>query len=144
MKTFSEKVREARAALMLNQQQLADLVGVSKRSIASYETAGIKPRGNVIKKLASALQVSLDYLLDDEITEPKYGIEKAGFIEDAHEKFGSRAAKEMDVLLEQNTALFAGGVLDQQAKDAFFEAVMKAYLTCKEEARNTYGHRKQD
>jgi len=144
MKTFSEKVREARAALMLNQQQLADLVGVSKRSIASYETADIKPRGNVIKKLAGALQVSLDYLLDDEITDPKYGIEKAGFIEDAHEKFGSRAAKEMDALLEQNTALFAGGALDQQAKDAFFEAVMKAYLTCKEEARKTYGHKKQD
>ena len=50
----------------------------------------------------------------------------------------------MDSLLEQNAALFAGGTLDQEAKDAFFEAVMKAYLTCKEEARKTYGRKNKD
>jgi len=144
MKTFSEKVKEARAALKLNQQQLADMVGVSKRSVASYETSGVKPRGNVVKKLAAALQVSLDYLLNDEISDPKHGMEKAIFIQEAGEKFGSRATKEMNALLEQNAALFAGGALDQQAKDAFFEAVMKAYLTCKEEARKTYGRKDQD
>lgn len=47
----------------------------------------------------------------------------------------------MDSLLEQNLALFAGGELDQGAKDAFFEAVMKAYLKCKDEARKTFGRK---
>jgi len=74
---------------------------------------------------------------------PKYGIEKAPYIEEARERLGPKAAKEMDVLLEQNVALFAGGALDQEAKDAFFEAVMKAYLKCKEEARKTYGRKKE-
>jgi len=37
----------------------------------------------------------------------------------------------------------ACGALDQEAKDAFFEAVMKAYLKCKEEARKTYGRNKE-
>jgi hypothetical protein len=45
----------------------------------------------------------------------------------------------MDFLLERNAALFAGGTLDQEAKDAFFEAVTKAYWAAKEESRKTYG-----
>lgn len=141
--TFSEKLKEARAKLKLNQQQLADLIGVSKRSVAAYEVEGVMPRGTVTRNLAKTLQVSVEYLMNDEITDPKYGIEKAPYIEEAREKFGSRAALEMDALLEQNTALFAGGSLDQDAKDIFFEAVMKAYLTCKDEARKTYGHKKK-
>jgi len=139
MKSFSEKIREAREALKLNQQQLGDLVGISKRSIAAYETTDTKPRGNVARKLASALQVSVDYLLNDEILDQKHGIEKSLYVEETRERLGSKAAKEMDVLLEQNMALFAGGELDQEAKDAFFEAVMKAYITCKEDARKTFG-----
>ena len=113
MKTFSEKIKEAREELKLNQQQLGELVGVSKRSIAAYETTDTKPRGNIARKLAAALQVSVDYLLNDEIIDPKYGIEKAPYIEEARERLGPKAAKEMDVLLEQNVALFAGGALDQ-------------------------------
>lgn len=139
MKSFSEKIREAREALKLNQQQLSDLVGVSKRSIAAYETTDTKPRGNMARKLASALQVSVDYLLNDDIVDPKHGIEKSPYVEETRERLGAKAAKEMDVLLEQNMALFAGGELDQEAKDAFFEAVMKAYITCKEDARKTFG-----
>lgn len=142
MTTFSQKVKAAREALRLNQQQLADLVGVSKRSVAAYETTDTKPRGVISRKLAAALQVSVDYLLNDEISDPKRGIEKAPFVEEAREKYGSRAANEIDALLEQNAALFAGGSLDQEAKDAFFEAIMKAYLTCKEEARKAYGHKR--
>ncbi|MEG0396951.1 MAG: helix-turn-helix transcriptional regulator [Oscillospiraceae bacterium] len=141
--TFSEKLKEARAKLKLNQQQLADLIGVSKRSVAAYEVEGVMPRGTVTRNLAKTLQVSVEYLMNDEITDPKYGIEKAPYIEEAREKFGSRAALEMDALLEQNTTLFAGGSLDQDAKDIFFEAIMKAYLTCKDEARKTYGHKKK-
>lgn len=143
MKSFSEKVKDAREALKLNQQQLGELVGVSKRSIAAYETTDTKPRGNMMRKLASVLQVSVDYLLNEDIEDPKYGIEKAPYIEETRERLGNRAAKEMDFLLEQNTALFAGGELDQEAKDAFFEAVMKSYLKCKEEARKSFSRKKE-
>ena len=144
MKTFSDKVKQARDLLQLNQQQLGDLVGVSKRSIAAYENTDTKPRGAVAQKLAQALQVSVDYLLNDDIEDPKHGIEKAPYIDEARERYGTRAAKEIDSLLEQNSALFAGGSLDQEGKDAFFEAVMKAYLTCKEEARKTYGRKNNE
>lgn len=142
MKTFSEKVREARNLLGLSQERLGSLVGVSMRSIIKYEVKGVHPRPAILRKLADALQVSPDYLDIDEIQDPLYGIEKKEFVEEARNRFGDKAAKEMNFLLERNIALFAGGEINQEAKDAYFESVMKAYLTCKEEARSVFGHKK--
>ena len=124
MKTFSDKIKNAREGLKLNQQQLGELVGVSKRSIAAYETTNTKPRGNVARKLAEALRVSVDYLLNDEITDPKLGIDKELYIQEMGERLGLKTAKELDDLLKQNIELFADQLLEQDAKDAFFEAVI--------------------
>lgn len=143
MKTFSEKVREARRSLNLTQEELGALIGVSKRAVVAYETQGVRPRHNVKVKLAEALRVSIDYLDRNEITDPTYGLEKADYIKATRERFGSRAAREMDFLLERNAALFAGGTLDQEAKDAFFEAITKAYWAAKEQSRKIYGNKRQ-
>lgn len=124
LKTFSDKIKNAREGLKLNQQQLGELVGVSKRSIAAYETTNTKPRGNVARKLAEALRVSVDYLLNDEITDPKLGIDKELYIQEMGERLGLKTAKELDDLLKQNIELFADQLLEQDAKDAFFEAVI--------------------
>ncbi|MCR5611917.1 MAG: hypothetical protein K6F68_08850 [Clostridiales bacterium] len=63
---------------------------------------------------------------------------------DARERYGASGVRDMDDLLSANTALFAGGDLSQEQKDAFFEAFMKAYITCKEEARKRFGKKDQD
>jgi transcriptional regulator with XRE-family HTH domain len=144
MKTFSEKVREARLMLSLTQEELGKLVGVSKRAVLAYETEGVLPRRNVKKKLAEALRVSAEYLERDEVEDPLHGLEKTGYIEETRERYGNRAAKEIDFLLERNAALFAGGTLDQEAKDAFFEAVTKAYWAAKEEAKKLYAAKKKE
>ena len=60
-------------------------------------------------------------------------------MEQARELYGNVGARDMEALLRDNAALFAGGELSQEQKDVFFEAVMKAYLTCKEEARQKFG-----
>ena len=141
MSTFGEKLKRHRNELGLNQQQLGDIVGVSKRMIAAYESGGSKPRQAVLEKLAEALHISADYLRFNSIEDPQFGIDKDPYINEARRQYGSKGASEMEQLLAQNQALFAGGQLDQEAKDAFFEAVMKAYITCKEEARKTYGRK---
>ena len=141
--TFSDKIKLSRELCNLTQQQLADKVGVSKRTIASYESSGAIARSSTMRKLARALNVSYDYLTNDDITDPKQGIEKIEYIEEARNQFGNRAAKEVDELLERNAALFAGGELSEEAKDAFFTAVTKAYLECKEQAKKTYGRKKK-
>lgn len=137
--TFADKIKLTRETCALTQQELADKVGVSKRTIAAYESQGARARSSTMRKLATVLNVSYDYLFKDEITDPKYGIKKTAHIETARTKYGNNAAKELDELLERNTALFAGGELSDEAKDAFYTAITKAYLQCKEEASIKYG-----
>ena len=138
MKTFSEKVREARQLLTLSQEELGRLVGVSARAVVAYETTETKPRASTLRKLAETLKVSVDYLKNDDIDDPLYGIEKQPFVDEARALYGSKAAREIDFLMERNAALFAGGEISQEAKDAYFEAVMQAYLECKNKAREKY------
>ena len=144
MKTFSEKVKEARVSLGISQPQLGKKIGLSVRSVIAYEKGEKKPRPASMLKLAKAWGVSVKFLSDDECEDPMADIEKDDYIAEARERYGAAGAKNMDELLSANTALFAGGELSQEQKDAFFEAVMKAYITCKEEARRKLGKKDQD
>ena len=73
---FSDKIKFQREQNHLTQKELAELVGVSQRAIAAYESSGTIARISTMRKLAHALNVSYDYLKHDEITDPSYGIEK--------------------------------------------------------------------
>ena len=139
MKTFSEKVREARENMGISQAKLAEMIDVSVRSVTAYETGAAHPRGTTARRLSNALGVSADYLLNDAIDDPDYGNEKAKSVDNVRELYGERGAKEMGDLLEQNRAFFAGGEISEDAKDAFFSAVMAAYVACKEKAKRSYG-----
>lgn len=139
MKAFSDKVKEARTSLGLSQPQLAQSIGITTRSVQAYESGDKKPRASVMAKLAKALKVSIKFLSDDECEDPVADIEKDNYITEARERYGSKGVRDVDQLLADNAALFAGGDLSQEQKDAFFEAVMKSYITCKEEARVKFG-----
>lgn len=141
MKTFSEKVKDARLQLGLSQQQLGEATGVSLRTILSYEKGEKMPRQGTLLKLAKALGVSSKFLIDNLCENPMEDIEKDSYIEDAREKYGSKGARDIDKLLADNAALFAGGELSQEQKDEFFQAVMVAYVTCKEEAKKKFGRK---
>lgn len=133
--TFSDKIKRSREVAHLTQNELAQLVGVSQRTIASYESGGAKARRSTIEKLARALRVSVKFLSDDDCADPLAEIDKDDYIEQAREMYGTKGVRDMEELLRDNAALFAGGELSQDQKDAFFQAVMTAYVTCKEEAR---------
>ena len=137
--TFSDKIKRAREVAKLTQNELAHEVGVSQRTIASYESGGARARRSTIEKLARALKVSVKFLSDDTCTDPLADIEKDEYIDQARELYGAKGARDMDTLLADNAALFAGGELSQEQKDAFFQAVMTAYVTCKEEASKKFG-----
>ena len=96
------------------------------------------PRPNVIRKLADALDVTVEYLTNDNTDDPDANRANEERIDNARLLFGSKGAKEAEDLLQRNVAFLAGGSVDQEAKDAFFEALMTAYITCKNEARATF------
>ena len=137
--TFSDKVKRAREVAGLTQDELAQAIGVSRRTITAYESEGAVARRSTTEKLAYALKVSVKYLTDEKCTDPLAEIEKDEYIEQARALYGSKGVRDMDELLKDNAALFAGGDLSQEQKDAFIEAVMKAYITCKEEAKIKFG-----
>lgn len=143
MMSFTDKVKDARAARDLTQPQLAEMVGVSDRSILAYERGEKKPRQGTMLKLARALGVSVKFLTDDSCTNPVEDIEKDGYIQEARDLYGPKGARDIDELLSENQALFAGGELSQEQKDKFFQAIMEAYVLCKESARETFGRKKQ-
>ena len=140
--TLSDKIKRSREVADLTQQELADLVGVSKRTIPSYESTNAVARRTTIVKLARALKVSVRYLSDDECTDPLADIEKDDYVEEARQRYGASGARDVDALLRDNAALFAGGELSQEEKDAFFEAVMRAYVASKDIASVKFGRKK--
>lgn len=62
--SFGEKIIEARKSKNLSQEDLGRLTGIDKRIISRYETNKTAPSIDVAKKIAEALQVSLDYLTE--------------------------------------------------------------------------------
>lgn len=61
---FSEQLKKARANLGLTQQQVADLMGITKSTYCGYETGKRQPDVLKIKKLANILNTSGDILLE--------------------------------------------------------------------------------
>lgn len=141
-KSFAEKVKDARTELGISQAQLGSMVNVSARSIQAYEKGEKVPRSGAMLKLAKALNVSVKFLSDEDCLNPLEDIEKDGYIAEARQRYGAKGGRDIDMLLGENTALFAGGELSQEEKDIFFEAVMRAYITCKEEAKVKFSRKK--
>ena len=142
MKTTGEKIRDRRITLDMTQNELADQMGVTIRTISSYETAGVKPRGQNLRKLSRVLGVSEKYLLNDEIEDETYGLEEAPYIESVRSTYGKKGANDMERLLLETQALFAGGDIPQEDKDKFFQAVMASYVATKEDASERFTNKR--
>ena len=138
MDKFSEKLKIVRTAVGISQTDLAVRIGVSRRSIFAYENGHSVPRKNVLRKIANELGVTVAYLTDDESIDPNEGRAREENINLARDRFGSKGAREVADLLDRNSAFFAGGDVPQEDKDAFFEAIMTAYVTAKEEAKKKF------
>ncbi len=64
--TLGEKIREARKQAGLTQGQLAEKISVSRPAVAKWETDKGLPDIENLRALAKLLNVSVDYLLDDQ------------------------------------------------------------------------------
>ncbi len=141
--TFGEKVRQARIALDLSQTELAEKTGISERSLYTYEQMGTMPRMGNLKKIAEALCVSVGYLMSEEEDDKEMDVDKDIFLANVKNEYGIKGAREASEVLTRASALFAGGELDDEAKDLFFRSIMEVYLDSKEEARAKFAPRKR-
>lgn len=67
--TLGEKIAKQRKKLNYTQEQLADILGVSRQSISKWESDVVYPETDKLIKMGKLFDCSMDYLLNEEITE---------------------------------------------------------------------------
>lgn len=115
--TFPEKVKFCRTSLGLNQTELGAEIGVSQRTIHSYEKLGAIPHKKNIRKLAKSLFVSEEFLLDDNLSDPG-----DNFYEESYQRELRRYIK------ERTPALMAGITVDDDIFSVFMESYKKVFI----------------
>lgn len=69
--TLGEKIAKQRKELNYTQEQLADILGVSRQSISKWESDIAYPETDKLIKIGKLFECSMDYLLNEDITEKK-------------------------------------------------------------------------
>jgi transcriptional regulator with XRE-family HTH domain len=126
--TFSEKLKALRAKERISQRELGEAIGISTRSIASYEGGESYPNFEQLPKIASYFGITIDSLMSNEEV----------FVARAYEQGGRRGAVQAAALVDEVAGLFAGGRLTDQDMDAAMKAIQDAYWVAKEESRQKY------
>ena len=140
--TFGERLKGVRIAMNLSQKELATKAEIAERSIHNYEQLGMHPQAPALKRLAEALNVTVSYLLDDESSK-QINADQEKFLESAKKSFGYKGKREAQDVIERATALFAGGELEEQEKEIFFQSITEAYFETKTKAREKFSSKKR-
>ena len=77
---LGEKIARQRKELNYTQEQLADILGVSRQSISKWESDIAYPETDKLIELGKLFDCSMDYLLKEEVTE-KSGAQTSDFTE---------------------------------------------------------------
>ena len=82
--TLGEKIAKQRKELNYTQEQLADILGVSRQSISKWESDIAYPETDKLIELGKMFDCSMDYLLKEDVIE-KNGAQASGFTEKVEE-----------------------------------------------------------
>lgn len=73
MKTqFGLIIKKLREQHNLNQEELGNIVGVSDKTVSSWEINRTEPKMGIVQQLADYFNVSMDYLIKGEILDNRY------------------------------------------------------------------------
>ena len=130
---FGEKVRVQRQSRNLSQGELAKELGVSTRTLSSYESGSSHPKDRkTYYKLAEFFDIDVNYFLTED----------EAFFSTVSERYGKQGTDRAKVLLEETAALFAGGELSERDQIAFLADMQRLFLDSKEKAREKYTPKK--
>ena len=128
MMNFSEQLKREREAKKLTVKELSKISGVTSLSIQKYEEGTKYPNFSHVEKLASALDIACDNLLDK--------IDK--LIIEAHEKGGAKDARAVDSLLSPVIQMSVEHNLYDDAKNGILEALYDTYWIAKRMSHETF------
>lgn len=120
---FGEKLREQRKKQGLSQANLGQALGLGRTTIINYESGKSHPQDRkAYYELARFFGVDVNYFL----TEDEH------FLTMAAELYGKAGQNQAKVILEQTSALMAGGKLSEEDKLAFSQEMQAIFLDSKE------------
>jgi transcriptional regulator with XRE-family HTH domain len=115
---FCEKIRKARKNAGLKQDELANAIGVSLRTINNYESGERYPKKReTYYKMAEVLNVDVNYLFTDD--------------ENFFIQYNAKS------LVNEIISLFARGDLTDKELDEIMSDIQEAYLVAKEKNNTT-------
>ena len=138
MGSFGQKMQILRISKKISQTELAERVGVSRRSIFDYENDNATPRKKIMQKIADELGVTVTYLTDPDEEDPQAGKIQEIYEDQVRKEFGEKAVREMNEMAQKPAAFFAGGDIPQDDKDAVFEIMATAYYAAKKRASEKF------
>lgn len=99
-KLLGQRIRSARLAAGLSQEQLAEMIGLTSQHISHTEVASTKISLPALVKIANALHTSVDKLLSDSVQDSK-----SHLLADVQSVFADCDPDEMYVMLEAANAV---------------------------------------
>lgn len=147
---FGEKLRSIRLSQNISQDELSKLTGISSRSICAYETSRVVPKTEKIVKIAKALNMPVDVLLQS-ISEssPEEEVARAGLLRGREvavflDEIGvgqqpQRAQTEKNI--NSIVSYFSDEAVPQAEKDRIFLFIMEQYLKAKQGELHPKKHR---
>ena len=128
---MSEKLEIMLSRKRIKKTDFAHSVGITYRAFANYLNGTRSPRPDTLKKMADELQLSPEFLKDDE-QDLELTLEEK-FIRRicASESDKAQAAQ----FLAQSRGLFAGNALNEDDKEALFRCLWDIY----EDSRRNHG-----
>lgn len=120
---FADRLKEKRLEANLTQAELAKRTGITSRTIQHYEVGTRVPKNiEIVAKLAETLDTTVEYLMG----------KSGSYVVAAAEKNGQKVARELDAMVNEIAAQFAGGELSEEAMDGAMAALNRAYWIAKE------------
>lgn len=129
---FAEKLKTARMQAGLSQSRLSAELGISKRTIANYESGQTLPPSDKLPIIAKYFGVTIESLITED----------EEFVAAAYTQGGSKSGREAKALVNEVSGLFAGGKLSEEDMDAAMRAIQNAYWIAKEESKRKYTPKK--
>lgn len=120
--TIGDKILYLRQKLDMKQKELADKVGITEATLSRYENGKRNPRGDIAAKLAKALDVTTDYLLNEnsnDVSQHKASTPP------------KREQKNHNTFMEDAKALFMNGELDEDDKEKIFKDISDLFWESK-------------
>ena len=124
MMTLGQKLKEIRKRFGMSQEQLAEILNVSRQAITKWENDGGLPDVSNLQEIAKTFGITVDYLLDDENQLPALSLRK----ELDKEKYKNKITMYQEVLKEYFPEPYEIFVLSRFKKQNFFELLIDTFI----------------